>query len=64
MRMTGVNTISSRNRGQGGAGAVLGELIRRPRSVFGLTIIGIMVFAAVFARGSCRMTLWSSALTG
>jgi peptide/nickel transport system permease protein len=49
MRMTGVNTISSRNRGQGGAGAVLGELIRRPRSVFGLTIIGIMVFAAVFA---------------
>jgi peptide/nickel transport system permease protein len=32
-----------------GAGAVLRELVRRPRSAFGLVVILVMVFAAVFA---------------
>jgi peptide/nickel transport system permease protein len=32
-----------------GAGAVLRELVRRPRSAFGLVVILVMVFAAIFA---------------
>ena len=47
--MTDATSIPGGARQGRGAGAVLRELVRRPRSAFGLVVILVMVFAAIFA---------------
>lgn len=45
--MSGTQVLRPRTRGR--FRVVMGELLRRPRAAFGLMIIAVMVFAAVFA---------------